>query len=711
MAVKWTRFNAPSRSAALARAAVAIVVLMLWLGVMGAGGPIFGKIGEVQSTDQTTFLPSQAEATQAVAWQNRFADSKTIPALVVIEAREAITPETGMPLRAALSGSGLVQGQIVGPIRSDDGLALEMIVPLRAGENVSKDVEQVRALTARAAGLPPGTTVHVTGPAGFSADLKEAFSGIDGLLLGVALLAVLLILLVVYRSVLLPLFVLLTAIAALCAAIAAVYAMAKIGWIRLDGQSQGILSILVIGAATDYCLLLVARFREALGTGAERGAAVVAAMRRSWEPIIASAGTVTVGLLCLLFSDLNSNKALGPIAAGGIVFSVIAALTLLPALLLLTGRAAFWPFLPKTRPAGADELSEHGVWSRIALWVQRHHRPIWIVTALVLAVGCAGVAGLKASGVPESELVLGQTDSKEGRSAIARHFYGGAGSPTVIYPSSGKAVQVADAVGKVNGVGNVSVTGTDGGPVRPGIAPKEIDGRVQVNATLSAPADSVEAQQTLHRIRDAAHAVEPTALVGGPTATAVDKQETAVRDLTTIIPIVLLAILAILVLLLRSLVAPVVLVLTTALSYGTAMGVSALVFNHIFRFPGADPSVPLFGFVFLVALGVDYNIFLMSRVREEVRDRGPREGLTYGLAVTGGVITSAGLVLAATFAALGVIPIMFLIQLGFIVAFGVLLDTFVVRTLLVPALGHDLGRRLWWPSALSRGARPDEAAT
>lgn len=694
---------------AVLRAVAAVAALVVWLGIMGIGGPTFGKISEVQTTDQTSFLPASAEATRAVEWQQRFSDADVIPAVVVAENPAGIDARQGAALAQAVRDAGVAAGDIVGPLPSENARAVELIVPLAAGDDVDERTESLRELLSDqvdAGTLGEGAAVYVTGAAGFTTDLKAAFGGIDGLLLGVAVGAVLLILLVVYRSLLLPLWVLLTAVAALCAAILVVYAMAKAGWIRIDGQSQGILSILVIGAATDYCLLIVARFREAIARGEGRAQAVAHAWRRSVEPIAASAGTVVVGLLCLMFSDLNSNKALGPIAASGIVFSVLAALTLLPALLFATGRAAFWPVMPRPAADGDDAAASHRLWSRIAVWVRAHHRPVWIVTLLVLAAGCVGVTQLKADGVPEFSFVLGQNDAKAGQEAIARHYDAGSGSPTQVYASEAKQEQVLGAVKEQAGVASAYLTGEDGGPARPGNPAKVVDSRVQISVTLSDVPDSKAAEATVVALREDVRAADAEAIVGGPTATALDKQETAQADVKKIIPIVLAAIFLILVLLLRSLVAPLVLVATTVLSYGTAMGVSAWVFNGVFDFPGADPSVPLFGFTFLVALGVDYNIFLMSRVREEALRHGPLDGMSRGLTATGGVITSAGVVLAATFAALGVIPIMFLVQLGFIVAFGVLLDTLVVRTLLVPALGFEMGRWLWWPSKLSaKGVR------
>lgn len=684
------------------RALIAAVLVIVWLGVSGVGGPTFGKLGDVQTNDQASFLPASAEATRALEWQAKFRTSDAIPAVVVIAGDTKLDQQAIAKVADSLNDLADLDGQITGPFASEDGLAAQMLVPLSSTGETGDAVDTLR--TELADRIPEGTRAYVTGPAGFNADLVEAFGGIDGVLLGVALLAVLLILLLVYRSFLLPFVVLFTSVAALCAAIVAVYYMAKEGWIRLDGQSQGILSILVIGAATDYSLLYVARHREALAHGADRWEATTIAWKRSVEPILASGGTVTVGLLCLLFSDLNSNKALGPIGASGIVFSIIAALTFLPAALGLLGRSAYWPFMPKpARPLGPEELPD-GLWGNIAKFVGRHPRPIWIITAILLVVGALGVTQFKASGVPQSELVLGQTDSRDGQVVLGEHFPGGTGSPAFAIIDSDTATDALPKIEKLGGVASAYIQAPDGGPAiaAAGREPQIVEGKSLISITLDDAADSDAAKATLGELRTAIHAMDPGSLVGGTTATLSDTATTAEADLVKIIPLVLGAILVILMLLLRSIVAPLLLVATTVLSYGTAMGVSAWVFNGIFKFPGADPSVPLFGFVFLVALGVDYNIFLMTRVREESLAHGTRAGVLRGLSVTGGVITSAGVVLAATFAALGIIPIMFLVQLGFIVAFGVLLDTLVVRSFLVPALVHDIGRHVWWPSKLGR---------
>ena len=700
---------------------VPVLLVVTWLAIAGIGGPTFGRLSEVSSNDQASFLPAGAEATEAQDWQAKFRDSKEIPAVVVIESDAAFTAAQ-LGQAAALKGKleELKAGSsVIGPIPSKDAKAVQFVVPIASSDEVKNVIKEVRDEVKASA--PEGMQTFVTGPAGLTADLVSAFGGIDGILLLVALGAVFVILLVVYRSLLLPIAVLFTSVFALCAAILLVFGMAKLGWIQLNGQSQGILSILVIGAATDYALLYVARFREALTHTTNRTAAALTAWKAAWEPILASGATVIIALLCLLFSDLNSNKALGPVAAAGILCSLFAALTLLPAMMALLGRTAFWPFRPKVLPEEEREPEfvtglegQKGLWRATGTLVSRRPRTVWVASVLLLVIAAAGVLQLKANGVPQTAVILSASNAVDGQKALARHFDAGSGSPAVIVTDQAKAQDVLAKTKDTNGVGDAYLVADGGAPVIPGAPgaatePAVRDGRVLINATLNDAADSNEAENVVVELRKELKTIDSGALVGGVTATALDTNTTAQRDLVTIIPVVLAVILVILMLLLRSVLAPVLLVASVVLSYGAAMGVSAVVFNHVFGFPGADATVPLFGFVFLVALGVDYNIFLMSRVREESIKHGTRPGILRGLGVTGGVITSAGVVLAATFAALGVIPIMFLVQLAFIVAFGVLLDTVLVRSLLVPALAYDLGHRIWWPSKLGR-AETDRAA-
>ncbi len=749
------------------------VLVIVWFAIAGLGGPTFGKISGVSTNDQAGFLPTSAQSTEVNDWQSKFSESKNIPAAVVIESNSGAVAEGDKPAFDALAtmmkdAQGVaesVEGElpsVLGPTYSEDGAAVEYLVFFKAsGEELLEDVTKFRATVQ--AETPSGYTAYVAGPAGLLADFVNGFGGIDGILLLVALLAVFVILLIVYRSILLPVLVLLTAVFALSGSILGIYYLALNDVIKVSGQSQGILSILVIGAATDYALLMVSRYRESLFEVQSKWAAIARAIRGSFEPIFASAATVILALLCLLFSDLNSNKALGPIAAFGIGFAFLAAVTFLPALLVIFGRGAFWPFLPKFGSKKVDAVTKstvpglegvRGLWKRVGNMIARRPRTTWVVTLVVLLAAVAGLPGLKASGVPQTALLLGSNiESVDGQDVLGKHFPAGAGSPAVIIADEATYSEVMDATRKFDGVSDVTVqadlaatkkavedkiaqlqadamaaaasgSGAFGAPAGFGgsgasataidfanlslddlglsTIPKVVDGKVLIQATFSYQADSPEAEALVKTMRADLVSVDPTVIVGGETAIALDTNETAQADLIKIVPIVLLVIFVILMLLLRSVVAPLVLIGTVVLSFAATMGVSALVFNNLFKFPGADASVPLFGFVFLVALGIDYNIFLMTRVREESLALGTRPGILKGLAVTGSVITSAGVVLAATFAALGVIPLLFLVQLAFIVSFGVILDTVLVRSLLVPALAYDIGPKIWWPSKLGR---------
>ncbi|MEV8140664.1 MMPL family transporter, partial [Pseudarthrobacter oxydans] len=569
-----------------------VILVLTWLALAGVGGPTFGRLEEVSSNDQASFLPASAEATAAQDWQAKFRDSDEVPGVIVIESDEAFTPaQLGevAGLKAELEGLQLGSA-VVGPIPSEDGKAVQFIAPIDSSSEVKEAVQELRDTVAESA--PAGMQTFVTGPAGLAADLTAAFAGIDGILLLVALAAVFVILLIVYRSLLLPIMVLLTSVFALCAAILLVFGMAKAGWIQLNGQSQGILSILVIGAATDYALLYVARFREALTHTANRTAAVLTAWKASFEPILASGATVIIALLCLLFSDLNSNKALGPVAAAGILCSLFAALTLLPALMALLGRAAFWPFRPKLVPAEDREPElvtglegQKGLWRATGSLVSRRPRTVWIASVLLLLVASAGVLQLKANGVPQTDIILTASNAVDGQDALARHFDAGSGSPAVVVADQGKAQEVLNTVKAADGVGDayllaqgsVPITGAPGAPSAPDVR----DGKVLINATLNSAADSLEAEEAVKALREDVKAVDPDALVGGVTATALDTNTTAQRDLVIIIPVVLVVILFILMLLLRSVLAPVLLVLSVVLSYAAAMGVSAFVFNNI----------------------------------------------------------------------------------------------------------------------------------
>ncbi|WP_149202891.1 MMPL family transporter [Actinotalea subterranea] len=726
-----------SRSGRGALRGLAIVALLLvWLTLAGLGGSSIGRLSEVQENDTASFLPQGAESTRAGELAREFSDDEVLPALLVVEADGELAPDQVGRVQAFAErigqieiGEGTTIGDLLlGPpvaIPSQDGQAMLVTLSLDAvqaneqlGEERVLNLVVTELRTAAADELAgDGLSVWVTGPAGAIADLVEAFGGIDSLLLLVALAVVFVILVLVYRSPSLPFTVLFTSLFALAAAALAVYELAKAGALVLNGQSQGILFILVVGAATDYSLLIVARYREELRRAESPYTAMGRALRASVEPVAASAGTVIAGLLCLLLSDLSSNSSLGPVAAIGIAAAFLASMTLLPALLLIGGRFAryvFWPRVPRPVDAGldtaggtGDETLEHlearsGLWGRVSRLIGRHPRRVWLVTAGVLLLATVWVPTLQADGTSETDIFLTEVESVAGEEVLAQHFDAGQVQPITVVADEADLDTVVDAAAGVDGVLSAQATteaSAAGGPPVPDAPPLVVDGRVLVEVVTEASSDSQEATVVVEDLREAVHAAADGALVGGPAAERLDTQITSARDLRVIVPTVLAVILIVLVFLLRSIVAPVLIVMANLLSFGATLGIGALVFNHVLGFPGADASVPLYAFVFLVALGIDYSIFLMTRVREESLRHGTREGVRRGLSVTGGVITSAGVVLAATFGALAVLPLLFLVQLAFLVALGVLIDTLVVRTLLVPGLVHELGRASWWPWA------------
>jgi len=699
---------------------IALLVVLVWFGVSGVGGPLVGRLSEVQKNDNASFLPAQAESTEVMNEVARFSESEALPFIVVMEGKGAVTPQqqqaagdfvSQLPgLRLPKLGGEHSLGDYLTEtprvaIPSKDGQALLLVVPVDAKQSAEpygdttplfEVADELRA-AARTAVAPSGLTTYVTGPGGITADLVTAFGGIDGILLMVALGVVFLILLVVYRSPILPFAVLITAVFGLALAALAIFPLARDEVIGLSGQSQGILSILVVGAATDYALLLVSRYKEELHDHDSTWVAMKRAWRGAVEPIVASGATVILGLLCLLLSDLGNTSGLGPVGAIGIAGALVSALTFLPAVLLLFGRSIFWPAIPRLDHVHAqDKIGTRGLWGRVASMVGEHPRRTWVLTLAGLLAAAAFLPTLKAEGITQSQIFLNEVESVTGQEVLAKHFPAGSGSPVQVVAPEAKVSEVVGVLSREEGV-NDPYAG-----LAPGAPPKFADGSVVVHAPLTAAADSPEADDVVRRLRADLDAVGDAVLVVGQTAMNLDVRDASNRDLRVIIPAILMVIFVVLALLLRSLVAPLLLVAANVVSFAATMGVAALAFNHVFGFPGSDPSTPLYGFVFLVALGIDYSIFLMTRVREETTRIGTRRGILVGLAVTGGVITSAGVVLASTFSALAILPLLFLAQIAFIVAFGVLLDTLVVRSLLVPALAYDIGPRIWWPSRLSR---------
>jgi RND superfamily putative drug exporter len=703
---------------------IAIVTIIAWLGISSVAGPTFGKLSTVQENDNAAFLPDSAESTLASKITVKFSDSANdqIPTLLLFlgdvnpvrnpenlariqsylnQLGNKILPKSGKPLN-----SYFVPGFPIQAIPSEDGKAALVNIALNS-TIIEERVEEKPALSLIVDFMREDLienfeekelTTHVTGFGGIFADLFGAFGSIDSTLLLTTLLVVSIILIIVYRSPLLWILPLFSAITALSVAGTIVYYAAKADLLDLNGQSQGILSVLVLGAATDYALLLIARYREELHHHESRYEAMKVSLRGVFEPILASGSTVIAGLLVLLLSDLSGNRGLGPVGAIGVAVSMITVLTFLPALLVVFGRWIFWPKIPKF-----DDVDEQlsGTWAKIGNAVERNPKRIWISTALLLVIFAGFSFTLKADGLANTEAFTKRTDSVIGLEKLGEHFPSGEGSPVEIVVKQNDVAKATTALLTVDNVAFVEpVVAGQKIPGAPTPPIKVVDGQVLLNATLKVAPDSVEARNTIPLIRDAVHAIDKDILVGGGTAVQFDTDVASRHDNRVIIPVVLIIIGIILGLLLRSILAAALLLLTVVLSFMATLGVCQLVFENVFGFKGADASFPLFTFIFLVALGIDYNIFLMTRVREESLKLGTRKGVIKGLTVTGGVITSAGIVLAATFAVLGVLPLVFLAQLGFAVAFGVLLDTIIVRSLLVPALVHVIGPKIWWPSKM-----------
>jgi RND superfamily putative drug exporter len=703
---------------------IAVVTIIAWLAISSVAGPTFGKLSTVQENDNAAFLPDSAESTLASKVTVKFSDSSNdqIPTLLLflgdvdpvknpanLVRIQSYLNELGnktLPESGKLLSSYFVPGFPIQAIPSEDGKAALVNIALNS-TIVEERVEEKPILSLIVDFMREDLkenfeakelTTHVTGFGGIFADLFGAFGSIDSTLLTTTLLVVSIILIIVYRSPLLWILPLFTAIIALSVAGTIVYYAAKADLLDLNGQSQGILSVLVLGAATDYALLLIARYREELHHHESRYVAMKVSLRGVFEPILASGSTVIAGLLVLLLSDLSGNRGLGPVGAIGVAVSMITVLTLLPALLVVFGRWIFWPKIPKF-----DDVDEQlsGTWAKIGNAVERNPKRIWISTALLLVIFAGFSFTLKADGLANTEAFTKRTDSVIGLERLGEHFPSGEGSPVEIVVKQGDVAQATTALLSVSNVAFVEpVVAGQKIPGAPTPPIKVVDGQVLLNATLKVAPDSVEARNTIPLIREAVHAVDKEILVGGGTAVQFDTDVASRHDNRVIIPVVLIIIGLILGLLLRSILAAGLLLLTVVLSFMATLGVCQLVFENVFDFKGADASFPLFTFIFLVALGIDYNIFLMTRVREESLKIGTRKGVIKGLTVTGGVITSAGIVLAATFAVLGVLPLVFLAQLGFAVAFGVLLDTIIVRSLLVPALVHVIGPKIWWPSKM-----------
>ncbi len=820
-------------------------VLILWvLGIVIAAGPanLPAKFSDAEENESTSFLPGDAESTKALGATEDLQGGELAPAVIVYRRESGLTPAdraqiatdarsltkkrfSGVVADGATAAAGgrrtggsrsserererkqggraprdrgaagaegcadptsPVAGQprdyrpFVGPICSPDGKAAIVTAYLRGNGDSSTLLDPIDAWRRAVSDPGGGLQVKITGGAGYAADAIKVFEGINGTLLLAAVSLVIFLLILIYRS---PVFLFIPLVAVMFAETlsrSVGYGLSELG-VTINGQSSSIMSILVLGAGTDYALLIVARYREELHATDDPHVATRAAMRSAGPAVFASAATVIAALFCLTLAKVNGTAGLGPIGAMGVACAAFSMLTLLPALLTIFGRRAFWPFVPHTETtAPADEVARgalgrriaegstlgallpvigasllvfvllpvaivtallrrlvalvtrgrlrtpslvgllddrvfrpyelrrhrhekpadatHGFWKRVGDRVASGPRRVTAGSVVLLLVLSAGLAFFS-TGLTTNDSYRTEVEAVAGQDLVSMSFAAGASVPTdVVVPRGGDVSGTARAVAGVKGVERVS----------PPVARGESGTLVQ--ATLRPQPYSTEAFDLIQPIRDAAGGTARGTLVGGPSAVEADLREAAARDSTVIPPIVLVVVFLILVALLRAVVAPLILVATVILSFVASLGVGYLVFDVIFGFPGSDPSLPLFAFVFLVALGVDYNIFLVARAREETLKHGTREGMLRALAVTGGVITSAGIVLAGTFSVLAVLPLVFLTEIGFVVAFGVLLDTFLVRSVLVPALMLQLGPKVWWPSALARAERDRKPA-
>ncbi|HET7350232.1 MAG TPA: MMPL family transporter [Marmoricola sp.] len=671
-------------------------VLAFWLAAFVILGSFAGKLTDVQNNEASSWLPGNAESTRALEKMEPFQDPNAIPTTVVYEKESGLTAEDMAALKqqaAELQQMDDVSEQVIGPIPSEDGQAAQTTVTFDLGVNGWNKMPDIADEIHEITGVDGGE-VYISGAGGQAVDSAESFEGLDGTLVFAALGVVILLLLLTYRSPILWTLPIFSVVVALSTSLGLIYFLTKYADLTVNGQSQAIVSILVIGAGTDYALLLVARYREELRRHEDRHEAMAFALHRATPAIIASGSTVIAGMLCLMLAEMNSTSGLGPVAAIGVAVALLAMITLLPALLVIFGRWIFWP----KRPAFAsDEPTSTGIWARVGNSIARRPRKVWVVTSVALAVASLAAFSLNTNGLSTEETYTKDFDSVTGQRVLTEHGLADSSTPVMVVANADQGAEVAEAM---RGIDNLEE------PSEPIVQ----DGVAFITANLTVDSTTTAAFDTVEEVRTAVHAVEGAdALVGGQSALYDDMLNANTRDSKVIIPVTLVVVLLILMLLLRAIASPLILIATVVLSFGATMGISTLVFTYVFDYPGADPSFPLFVFVFLVALGIDYNIFLMTRVREETMTRGTRQGSLVALSATGGVITSAGLVLAATFGVLATLPLVFLVELGFAVALGVILDTIIVRSVLVTAINLDLGNKIWWPSKLDRDGAGAEA--
>lgn len=654
---------------------IALVPLVLAIVAIGTFGD--GERNEL-STDT---LPAGTQSAQSVALMDQLPETDDA-AVVVFESSSGRFDTDALRQLQELAGSlGAVPGGTGAVTVAEDGTAALAAVPLGASttEESTRAVKDLRTELADSA--PDGVTARVTGPDAVSADLDAVFDGANVKLLGATVAVVALLLIITYRSpVLFVIPLLVVGVADRLASVIATQVMAGLD-VAFSAATTSILSILVFGAGTDYALLLISRYRAELATHESRYAAMTIALRRTAEAVLTSAATVVLGVLTLLLSLTPSTRALGVACAIGIAVASVFVLVVLPALLVCFGRWVFWPRIPRVTSGDADAAIERSIWFRVGTFVSRRPRTIIAGSLAVVAVAATGLFGITL-GLDSAETFKDEPESILGAERLAESFPAGASDPVqIVTRESGDTVLAT--VQRLDGVESASVT-------------EEGNGVTLVEAVLESAPGSDAAKDTVTSLRTSLDQY-PQTFVTGTDATTIDAQDSLVRDLLVIIPLVVLLVTLVLAALLRSIVAPIILVATVVATYGAALGASWWLFTGVFGYEGLEVNVPLIGFVFLVALGIDYNIFLVTRAREESAKRGTRDGMLHALGATGGVITSAGILLAAVFTVLGLLPAVALAQIGVLICIGVLLDTLLIRTVLVPAIALVLGDRFWWP--------------
>ncbi|KUI02668.1 MMPL family transporter [Mycobacterium sp. IS-3022] len=653
--------------------------------VVLVSGALMALVGSDDSSARSPVpVPESAESARVDALRAQFPGGDRVPAIVVI------TRGDGAPLRP--DDVAAVKQRWPAAQVSADGVAALAVVPLDAdltGFALTDEVEKLRATAAD--GLPADLRSEITGGPAFGADIADSFSGANFTLLAVTAAVVALLLIITYRSPVLWLVPL--AVIGFADRVAAVLgsAVAQAFGMTPDGSTSGITSVLVFGAGTNYALLLISRYREELGRTTNHRDALGTAVRRAGPAIVASNATVVLALLTLVFASSPSVRSLGVQAAAGLIVAAVFVMLVLPPLLSVFGKRLFWPFVPAV---GAEPLTDSGVWHRIAEAVARRPGRVAAVTVAALAVLSLGISTTPV-GLSQTEQFRVQAESVSAYETLADHFPSGLTDPTRVIAAADRAAAVQRAITETAGVVSAHPAGQSPG------------GLTQWSVVLDAEPASDRAFETIDALRNSVRGVDPEALVGGSDATARDASAAASRDRLVVIPAILVVVLAVLYVLLRTALAPLILVAVTVLSALAALGLGGWASVHLFGFPALDNTAPLFAFLFLVALGVDYTIFLVTRAREETPEHGTRDGIVRAVSATGAVITSAGIVLAAVFCVLGVLPLIVLTQVGIIVGLGILLDTFVVRTVIIPALFTLIGPRIWWPALQGRFAETD----